>query len=123
MNFGDDYIDVSVDDDENGSDNLDEGRRNHQWSLSCCLCPGHGDGGTSVQVLIMMTHFWHYTVSLLELCHFWNFCHFSMYLHFGNLRVMAGTICQYYYTFGYLTMAGLAFLLNDSWQVVIVIYH
>ena len=33
------------------------------------------------------------------------------------LRVMAGTICQYYYTFGYLTMAGLAFLLNDSWQV------
>ena len=30
---------------------------------------------------------------------------------------MAGTICQYYYTFGYLTMAGLAFLLNDSWQV------
>ena len=35
---------------------------------------------------------------------------------------MAGTICQYYYTFGYLTMAGLAFLLNDSWQVV-VIHH
>ena len=32
---------------------------------------------------------------------------------------MAGTICQYYYTFGYLTMAGLAFLLNDSWQVQI----
>ena len=36
---------------------------------------------------------------------------------FFCLRVMAGTICQYYYTFGYLTMAGLAFLLNDSWQV------
>ena len=48
-----------------------------------------------------------------------HFCHFSMYLHFDNPRVMAGTICQYYYTFGYLTMAGLAFLLNDSWQVVI----
>ena len=62
MNFGDDYIDVSVDDDENGSDNLDQGRRNHQWSLSCCLCPCHGDGWTSVQVLIMitMTHFWHF---------------------------------------------------------------
>jgi hypothetical protein len=36
-------------------------------------------------------------------------------------RVMAGTICQYYYTVGYLTMAGLAFLLNDSsWQVIVI---
>ena len=64
ISFGDDYkdVDVSVDDDENGDDNLDEGGCNHQWGLSCCLCPGHGDGGTSVQVLIMimMTHFWHF---------------------------------------------------------------
>jgi len=36
-------------------------------------------------------------------------------------RVMAGTICQYYYTFGYLTMAGLAFLLNDSWQLLQIV--
>merc|ERR1712186_193593 len=37
-------------------------------------------------------------------------------------RVMAGTICQYYYTVGYLTMAGLAFLLNDSsWQLLQIV--
>ena len=40
---------------------------------------------------------------------------------FKTPRVMAGTICQYYYTVGYLTMAGLAFLLNDSsWQVIVI---
>ena len=31
-------------------------------------------------------------------------------------RVMAGTLCQYYYTFGYLVMALVAYLLNHNWH-------
>ena len=36
-------------------------------------------------------------------------------------RVVAGTLCQYYYTVGYLTMAGLAFLLHHSWQLLQIV--
>jgi len=36
-------------------------------------------------------------------------------------RAMAGTICMYYLIFGYLTMAGLAFFLNDSWQLLQIV--
>jgi len=33
-------------------------------------------------------------------------------------RVIAGTLCQYYYTFGYIVMAGIAYFLNDNWQLL-----
>jgi len=33
-------------------------------------------------------------------------------------RVLAGTLCQYYYTFGYIVMAGVAYFLNDNWQLL-----
>ena len=33
-------------------------------------------------------------------------------------RVVAGTLCQYYYTFGYIVMAGVAYFLNDNWQIL-----
>lgn len=36
-------------------------------------------------------------------------------------RVLAGTLCQYYYTTGYLVMAGLAYLLHDSWQLLQIV--
>ena len=36
-------------------------------------------------------------------------------------RVLAGTLCQYYYTAGYLVMAGLAYLLHDSWQLLQIV--
>ena len=33
-------------------------------------------------------------------------------------RVIAGTLCQYYYTFGYLVMAAVAYLLNHDWHLL-----
>ena len=46
---------MEVDDDEDGDDDdLEQGWGNHQWSLPCCLRPCHGDGRTSVQVVILM---------------------------------------------------------------------
>ena len=33
-------------------------------------------------------------------------------------RVVAGTLCQYYYTFGYFLMAFVAFFLNYDWQLL-----
>ena len=36
-------------------------------------------------------------------------------------RVVAGTLCQYYYTLGYLVMAAVAFLLNHNWHLLQVV--
>ena len=36
-------------------------------------------------------------------------------------RVVAGTLCQYYHTVGYLAMAGLAALLHHSWQLLQIV--
>jgi OCT family organic cation transporter-like MFS transporter 4/5 len=33
-------------------------------------------------------------------------------------RVVAGTLCQYYYTAGFLAMAAVAYLLNKDWQLL-----
>ena len=33
-------------------------------------------------------------------------------------RVVAGTLCQYYYTLGYLVMAAVAYLLNHNWHLL-----
>ena len=97
------------DGDVSDDDDLNQGRCNHQRSLSCRLCSCHGDGRTSVQVVVMMMR------GMIMMM-------IMMHVHlFKTPRVMAGTICQYYYTVGYLTMAGLAFLLNDSsWQVIVI---
>ena len=38
-------------------------------------------------------------------------------------RVVAGTLCQYYYTAGFLLMALVAYLLNSDWQLLQVILH
>ena len=36
-------------------------------------------------------------------------------------RVVAGTLCQYYYTAGYLVMAAVAFILNQDWHLLQVV--
>ena len=36
-------------------------------------------------------------------------------------RVVAGTLCQYYYTAGYIFMAGVAFSLNQDWHLLQVV--
>lgn len=36
-------------------------------------------------------------------------------------RVIAGTLCQYYYTFGYFVMALVAYFLNDNWQLLQIV--
>ena len=36
-------------------------------------------------------------------------------------RVMAGTLCQYYYTAGYIFMAAVAFSLNQDWHLLQVV--
>ena len=33
-------------------------------------------------------------------------------------RVLAGTLCQYYYTFGYFVMSLVAYYLNDNWKLL-----
>ena len=33
-------------------------------------------------------------------------------------RLIAGTLCQYYYTFGFFTMCLVAYLLNDNWHLL-----
>jgi hypothetical protein len=33
-------------------------------------------------------------------------------------RLIAGTLCQYYYTFGYILMAFIAYFLNFNWQLL-----
>ena len=33
-------------------------------------------------------------------------------------RVAAGTLCQFYYTFGFFVMALVAWYLNDDWQML-----
>ena len=36
-------------------------------------------------------------------------------------RVIAGTLCMFYYTFGYFLMAGVSYLLNDNWRILQII--
>lgn len=36
-------------------------------------------------------------------------------------RVIAGTLCQYYYSFGYLVMAAVAYLLNFNWHYLQIV--
>ena len=36
-------------------------------------------------------------------------------------RVLAGTLCQYFVIFGYIVMAGLAYFLNHSWQLLQIV--
>merc|ERR1719278_135154 len=38
-----------------------------------------------------------------------------------KFRVVAGTLCQYYYTAGYLLMALVAYLLNSNWQLLQIV--
>ena len=33
-------------------------------------------------------------------------------------RVVAGTLCQYYYTFGFFTMCLVAYFLNNNWHLL-----
>ncbi len=33
-------------------------------------------------------------------------------------RLVAGTLCQYYYTFGFFLMALIAYYLNDDWRML-----
>ena len=77
-----------------------QGGGHHQRRLPGGLRAGHGDGGAGLQVpllpLLPPT-----TTSMA--------------------RVLAGTLCQYYYTTGYLVMAGLAYLLHDSWQLLQIV--
>ena len=35
-----------------------------------------------------------------------------------DYRVVAGTLCQFYYTFGFFLMALVAYFLNDNWQAL-----
>ena len=51
---GDDGDDDDEEEEDAIFDNLVQGWCDHQWSLSCRLCACHGDGGTSVQVVIIM---------------------------------------------------------------------
>ncbi len=37
-------------------------------------------------------------------------------------RMVAGTLCHYAYTVGYFVMAGIAYFLNDDWQMLQVAY-
>ncbi len=34
------------------------------------------------------------------------------------MRVLSGTLCQYYYTFGFFLMALIAYFLNDDWKML-----
>lgn len=38
-----------------------------------------------------------------------------------RFRVLAGTLCQYYYTFGFLLMALVAYFLNSDWQTLEIV--
>ena len=37
-------------------------------------------------------------------------------------RLIAGTLCQYYYTFGFFAMCLVAYFLNDNWHLLQVNY-
>ncbi len=34
------------------------------------------------------------------------------------MRVISGTLCQYYYTFGFFVMAAIAYFLNHNWKLL-----
>ena len=34
------------------------------------------------------------------------------------MRVLSGTLCQYYYTFGFFLMAAIAYFLNHDWKLM-----
>ena len=36
-------------------------------------------------------------------------------------RVVAGTLCQYYYTFGFFTMCLVAYFLNNNWHLLQIV--
>lgn len=39
----------------------------------------------------------------------------------ARYRVIAGTLCMYYYTFGYFLMAGISYFLNYDWRTLQIV--